>query len=778
LHKFFEIGNSYSFHNLKTCKIKACDETKKVLLYTDNSNAYKDDFYFMENLPEPQKIDDVVSQSSEASEFDESSLSIFSQHSSQSPKETHLISYVGEITRIIDASFGIYELDSTYELYATFCQFDSLFVRVGAIVSLFNAHLMIDRAFGNVKAFLVLCPCSVLSLKVPSPIKNCIVQNQKADRKWILSKFDSFGDILAARSVKKALFKVLGEQVSSLKNLSHEVSDFALPRDSSKKPQSKPEFSILEFVNHYKSCNVLERNPQLIKLITPKELIQALSKFDLKTIPQKDGYGFKILEMDDLQLQDYMIIGILDSDHGGNLCLKDLFQNQIMCICEGDVRLDFRHQLRIFKSFTVVIEIIGDFDLGHYVLKTYIKLKFENSKAWTIIEKKTSPRPHLYPYLLKVMYKRPASLDISNSQVSCVIEGIVWEYAAGVVSGGHKRGVLKIVHSALATLPFITEGKYYILSAETINLKGVKECIMEIDQDYSIRECEHISVISSLESSTTFPFELPALELDTIVTGYSNRSYNNYISELVSLQGKIIDKSIFSSPAWNLGSDLSPQELSNHYNIGIGINDGVIVLVLQDVYTDATLKIYCDFRKSQYLLDAMPGAVISIERMGIQVSKSKNLFGKCLPITSIDIKSHENYNPSLSYSIEKELPIVLLRDTNTTEKAKVIGNLVQIKKVILKRNFYKSCNDSTGIFGSMFCKIQDGTMECFGDIDTPSCIFKIIKTSDKQQAYLEACVSKLGEVRFADEFKNEESEKSCTVPVLEYPETIECAERL
>jgi hypothetical protein len=225
------------------------------------------------------------------------------------------------------------------------------------------------------------------------------------------------------------------------------------------------------------------------------------------------------------------------------------------------------------------------------------------------------------------------------------------------------------------------------------------------------------------------------------------------VEELVSIQAKVVEKSLYSVSYWNSYLAHSPTELSNEFNVGLGRNDAIILLKLQDLSSPTILRVYYDTRKYAYTLNLLPESVVQIKRLGLYLSKSKNLYGSVLPISTISFLAESNENASIQTFIE-EPRICFLKDLDS-ELSSVAVNVTLIRKIVLKRNIYKK-SDSADISGTLSCKIADGHTEAFGDLDHLDSIFELLRATKDQQDYLKECVCEFGDIIFSNDDEKED----------------------
>ena len=768
LHSHLQVGQAYLFSKLKASKMKLpTGEYKKILVFGSDSrvSAIVD--------PPPQRC---LNLDQELSTEDYGFVDCLRQSAT--------ISYVGTITRIINDLFGIYELDGRHQLYACFHQHSlDLMLSEGTTLALFNVHLLKDCTAGNTpKAIFVACHFSTIQIKSfsqSSRESTKLLSNQSSNKRRDISlKYSSIQHIILAQRVQTSLQKVLTHsqtpRIDNLfKNLTQELTAFIGPTSYSNH-ESKEDVTLFDFMRHGQGCRFVsaDSNDALTKILTPNDIVELISQLDLTKIKNEKGYGHAVYSQTDLGVPGSTLIGILDSDESGQLKLRDCMNGFVFCVPDranpSDLSLNDCQKFYAFRSFFIVIEICGYVQMEDYSLKGYLRLDFSTSKSRDIVPKDD---PQHYSHLVKILYVRPLILDFNQpdqSRTSCILECMAWQSdKMGLPQGQPRTAWLKLSGHSLSQLPFIQSGAFYWVAGRILEKPGLEDLILEVSSSNAVGIVSGerlLGIVRHLDSSTMFPLELPTIELSTFLSGYDFYRFDEGLgNQLVSLQGRVLSKSIASVAPWKLECPLPPRVLSETFNIGMGYLDRRIVIRLEDSSTFATFNVYCDFRKQTFVREILPGSVIQLQRLGFQVSKSRNLYGVCLPFTSIQMISLPNLSEE-KQDKDKKYPLATLADMpRFSDTFQILCQLAHVKKISLKKSpCHSPLDDQEDLICNASIRIEDGTMESFGFLDNLASLWSLLRANAHQQETLLRAVKDFGEIFYAndDHSHNESSPRN------------------
>ena len=755
LHNYVDINKAYTFKSLRTTKIKSFDgQQKKILLY-DNSES---EISLCESWIDPETEKSVPLAPAIAMEF--SFPIIANQEDGHRPTDSLMISFQGTVTKIVDLKYKIFELDHKFELYAGFYPFYFSTPSLGSKISLFNVHLWMDTSKFNHKPALVACHFSTITVDSFGHPDTIDTKKEVQDYEWISRRFACIQQLIYHRDLAEAFDQVLGLQSQErhpklirqiYKALNHEFKEIPVPKSS---------VTVLDFMRHSLDCSI--HRPQKAKsltIVTPKDIHEIIQHYDYRGLNTDSGYGFVKLTQKDLKLSRAFILGRLNGDESGQLKLMDTSRSIFVSLPSSERHVKHRNSLVLIKDFSVIIEVCGYIKLGHYSLKTYVSIsQITEDLCWLLdspIIDNSNPS-----YLFKVLYKRPVSLDlgpVSSNFLSTVMEGIVYPVHPILNKPSSSEGKhcwLSFQGPCQSAFPFIERFKYYALYGSVTEIwRNEETMVLELLSQESIVEFKDERTIEKLEAENIVSLapEIPLLDIETFVSGYRSFSCEEGIFDhMVSVKGRIISKTTTSAAAWRLDVGPSPQELSERFNIGIGLLDRLVVLKIQDLESLTTLNFYLDVRKTEFPLGFVNGSVIQIERMGFQMSKKRNIYGLALPITTCILLNDTKDSPKnikntdAENSIEKVQEAYFFDFPTYSDIRKVVCCLVQVLRLELKRSYLAHLGTHQ-VSASALLRLEDGTSEAFGHVDSLDVLLKLLGVSKDESQFFRRTVMEQGD---------------------------------
>ena len=756
------VDESYNFRNMKPAKLKFNSSDLPVvgLLFTCGISSYSLDI-----LPPKSGVGASAILSQITLPAAEKMLS-----QSQGAESKSVISYIGQITRVVDLDAGIYEIDEVYLLCTTFYPINtSMAFYPGAVVTMKNVHLVLHGE--SDKIFFLACVASTLLIQQFSTTKSLIPVVTNSAKRRSLDKFQgmNFVDILNYQALEATLGPTLLEfgldKLTSLRNI---LAFFGYI-----------EFKWAQYhglLNHDFSCCLTESKYSVPDVESVLCLIKRGNEWYESRKTASDSIAWSSTRLKTpISSSKTTVVGYLDTDRFGALLLRGAQESSIPLLLTNA-------QLNYHKLLGSLC-LVTNYELVVEELKNPPVLKSDRKSVYLMIE---TTMASIHPLTNATNIERtsaysefvfipnaigPTMLTFQKKKIVpySIAQGIFFSADLSRVSTAKKDKTLLIrfAGNAIACSQQFELGKICIIQLCSKDMRSIG------DNAY-LFECPSSDQISVGEVTTAVIAHFGQL-LETCIPKFIYHSVSGALDLaqqtiqpgaicLVNLQCTIVAKSLIlrdKSQECKLQFELS-DFLSEYAELQI-LNDHFITLGVQ-TYSEGK-KMSIEAKQVSVILPPglYIGANVVFENLALEMNSAGVVTGSIVASTKItptnmfhdfdDIDLGEermlqsNSKTLLEHITQKPFQTMSVRvAVNALLKLEIYHICQSCSSVLDCDKCFCGSMDAPEMCGSLQCEADDGSMVARLTISNMTEIFRLLKFQEQSIQHLSKLVGGCGKI--------------------------------
>jgi hypothetical protein len=689
------VNSKYYFNNMRPTKLKNVNQTTKV---SSKVPVVMFECGKSEVVSWPKYVNNAMPRRNEFL----TQRQLFEYSQSQSKE---MISYRGEITRVIDPHLGVYELDQLHHLVLSFYGSLSISLRKHAIVALNNIHLLPK---GDTAAYLVLCPYSSYVIERYSHVLDLDVFSDVKLKKMRMKEYAD------SNAYDFCFFESVNQKALELFEESSKINFNGFMEYWKKRHHHVP------FVNDTQDCISLHSNCGIVQLLNSYPIITNIEK-------TRSLSATEVLE-------DILVVKV-SVDTFGNLKLWD-GQSEIMAVATDHKGWPFIEALCVLTKFIVVVDQLPPIpDTLETVSVHYVQFSYHDCFVLASINSESDAFEVFEQWEFQVKMKSQPTLQFSQSYESELVQ-----YVHGTIVNAKEEPelIIELKGSIFGQSIRFSETHHYLLRIPKSSItKSQKVWILTWTDTCQVTLSASESVSSSLYQNV----------------GPLMRSVNLDITNQ-TFQVSGILKAKYPIPSTN--------EYRIHETYLSRINGGYAFtnfrLIIVDHSDNHEMEII--YQSPTLVLGLVPNHTrLSFDRLALFFNDAGLLSGRVLPMTNVTIASFASTNivaESRSGPMECTTLVYfhqLLRNDPPSRWVSCVG--VELSKLCfffqcpkcckeIKNDYCGSCCLETVLGAKAHVKFEDGLTEFTAILPTIRLVKKLLELCDSDTKELQENLARCG----------------------------------